>query len=72
MTSEEAQFELGALIGEGAYGKVFECFDTKAGKKKVCRQAQSLTNYARDKNCGQWFQKSNFFISIIQNNPQFY
>lgn len=37
MTLEEAEFELGALIGEGAFGKVFECFDTNKGKKKVCR-----------------------------------
>lgn len=70
MTSEVGQFELGALIGEGAYGKVFECFDTKDGKKKVCRQAQSLSNYARDKNCCQRFQKSNFLLvsfKIIHN-----
>lgn len=33
MTLEEGKFELGALIGEGAFGKVFECFDKKDGKK---------------------------------------
>lgn len=35
MTSEEDQFGLGALIGEGAFGKAFECFDKKDGKKKI-------------------------------------
>lgn len=42
MTSEEDQFGLGTLIGEGEFGKVFECFDKKDGKKKVGRQAQSF------------------------------
>lgn len=41
MTPEEGHFELGALIGEGAFGKVFESFDKKDGKK-VCCQAQSF------------------------------
>lgn len=36
MTLEEGQFELGVLIGEGSFGKVFECFDTNNGKRKVC------------------------------------
>lgn len=49
MTSEEGQFELGALIGEGAFGKVFECFDTKDGKKKVCRKAQSFYQTMQEK-----------------------
>lgn len=43
MTSGEGQFNLGALIGEGAFGKVFECFDKKNGKKVCCNcQAQSF------------------------------
>lgn len=42
MTLEEDQIGLGALIGEGAFGKVFKCFDKKDGKKKVSRQAQSF------------------------------
>lgn len=42
MTSEEDQFGLGTVLGEGAFGKVFECSDKKDGKKKVSRQALSF------------------------------
>lgn len=43
MTSGEGQFKLGDLIGKGAFGEVFECFDKKNGKKVCCScQAQSF------------------------------
>lgn len=42
MTSKEDQFGLEALIGKRAYGKVFECFDKKDGRKKVSSQARSF------------------------------
>lgn len=42
MTTEGGQFELRAFIEEGSYGKVFECFDKKDGKRKVYHQSQSF------------------------------
>lgn len=43
MTSGKGQFKLGKTIGNGAYGKVFECFDKENGKKVCCNcQAQSI------------------------------
>lgn len=36
MATEDTQFELGDTLGEGAFGKVFECFDKSDNDKKVC------------------------------------
>lgn len=42
MTPEGGQ--LRAFIEEGSYGKGFECFDKKDGKRKVYHQSQSFVN----------------------------
>lgn len=57
MTPEGGQ--LRAFIEEGSYGKVFECFDKKDGKRKVYHQSQSFVKLFKSyMNCCQWFQKS--------------
>lgn len=47
MTSGKGQFKLGKTIGNGAYGKVFECFDKKNGKKFAMKKL-NLTECSED------------------------
>lgn len=66
MTSEEDQFGLGALIGEGAFGKAFECFEKKDGKKKVSRQARSFIKLCKRKEVSSMVPKYSSFDICLQ------
>lgn len=71
MTSDGGQFEVGALIGEGSFGKVFECFDKKDGKKKVCHQSQSFVKLFKSYELLSLVSEIiyiNYYISIFHTN----
>lgn len=36
MVISEIDFKFGVILGEGVFGKVYECFDKSDNDKKVC------------------------------------